>query len=356
MTESLTLRRRAFCLAGTGAAIAAIAAPSLSFAQTPNVANPVKLRFQLDWRFEAGVTPYVVALRKGYFAQEGLDVTLNVGSGAAATVTRLASGTADMGTGDMSSLAEFAANNPQVPARAVMVMYEQTPAAVFSLKKANIRTPADLRGKQLAAPINDGARKIFPVFAAANGLDAAKDVSWLSVEPAIRETMLARGQVEAITGYIASGLISLQRLGVAPEDISVMRFSEHGVNLYGNAILASDDFIKQQPQAVAGCLRAVTRALKDIVGNRPQAIASLKEQDPLIDARIEAMRLGIILDQEIGVPSVRRNGIGAIDLVRYQQGIEALAACLEFKSKPEAKNLVNASFLPAASSRMVFAA
>jgi len=242
-----------------------------------------------------------------------------------------------------------------LPAQAVMLMYEQTPAAVFSLKKTGIRRPADLRGRQLAAPVNDGARRVFPLFAVTNGLDPDKDVSWLSVEPALRETMLARGQVEAITGYMASGLISLQKLGVALEDIQVMRYADNGVNLYGNAIMASTSFIREQPKAVAGFLRAVTRALREVAADRPAAIATLKQQDPLVDTRIEMLRLEIILNQEIGVAATRRDGVGNIDIARYQKSIEALAKPLGFKSVPSAASLVNTSFLPPLAERRVFA-
>jgi NitT/TauT family transport system substrate-binding protein len=339
-------RRRLLCLGALGASVACPA-----FAQ----GTPVKLRFQLDWRFEAGTIPYVVALRKGYFAQEGLDVTLNVGAGAAATVTRLAAGNADMGTGDMNSLAEFAGNNAVVPAQAVLLMYERTPAAIFSLKKTGIRKPSDLKGRALAAPVNDGARKIFPLFAAANGLDAQKDVRWLSVEPAIRETMLAREQAEAISGYIASGLVSLQRIGVSPDDVAVMRYADFGVPLFGNAILASTAFAQQQPQAVSACLRAVMRAMKDIRADREGAVALLKQHDPLIDTRMELLRLGIVLDQEIGTPNVRRDGLGGIDLTRYQAGIDALAPVLGLKTVPRAGDLATDRFMPTLAERRVFA-
>lgn len=347
MIQAVNSRRRLLCLGALGATIAARA-----IRQTA----PIKMRFQLDWRFEAGTIPYVVALRKGYFAQEGLDVTLNVGTGAAATVTRLAAGNADMGTGDMNSLAEFAGNNSIVPAQAVMMMYERTPAAIFSLKKTGIRHPSDLKGRTLAAPVNDGARKIFPLFAGINAIDAQKDVKWMSVEPAIRETMLARGQAEAISGYIASCLVSLQRVGVSPDEIAVIRYADHGVQLYGNAILVSTAFAQQQPHAVAGFLRAVTRAMKEIQRDRENAVEMLKQQDPLIDARMELVRLSLVLDQEIGTPSVRRDGLGAIDTARYQLGIDALAPVLGFKNVPKASDLVTDRFLPALSERRVFAA
>lgn len=350
--SALSSRRRLVVQALVAAGAAGALHTPRAFAQ----AAQVKLRYQLDWRYEAGVCAQVLALRKGYFAQEGLDVTLNVGNGAANTVTRIASGVADMGTGDMNSLAEFAGNNGQVAAQAVMLLYEQTPATVFSLKKTGIRRPADLRGRSIAAPVNDGARRVFPLFAANNGLDAEKDVKWTSVEPAIRETMLVRGQTEAITGYMASGLISLQKLGVDPAEIEVMRYADFGVDLYGNAIMASPAFIKEQPKAVSAFLRAYTRALREVIGNRPGAVATLKEQDPLIDAAIETKRLEVILDREIGVPATKRDGVGSIDVARYQKSIDALARALNFKSVPAAASLVNTSFLPAAAERRVFPA
>jgi len=344
--SSISLRRRSLALGGLAALVGAPA-----WAQ----GAPVKVRFQCDWRFEAATIPYVLALRKGYFADEGLDVTLNVGAGAAATVTRLASGNFDMGTGDMNSLAEFVGNNGSVPAKAVMLMYESTPAAIFSLRKTGIQRPADLRGRLLAAPANDGARRIFPVFAQANGLDPAKDVSWTSVDPAMRETMLARGQVEAISGYMASGWVSLQRLGVAPEDIAVMKYAEHGVSLHGNAVMARPGFIEEQPQAVAGFLRAVVRGLKDAHRDRAGAVAVLKQHEPLVDTRIETLRLGVVIDGEIASPSARRHGVGGFELARYQQGIDALSRHLAFKSTPSAASLVDDRFLPAQALRQVFA-
>lgn len=333
----------------SAAAAAAMGAPAL--AQT----GPTKIRYQLDWRFEAGTAAHILALRKGYFTEEGLDVSLNVGAGAAATVTRLASGNFDMGTGDLSSLAEFAGNNAQSPATAVMVLYETTPAAVFSLKKSAITRPSDLKGKVLAAPANDGARRIFPLFANANGINAQSEVKWLSVDPALRETMLVRGQADAITGYIASGHVSLQRLGVKPEDIAVMRFSDFGVPLYGNAVLASSAFLREKPAAVAAYLRALTRAYRDAVKDRAGAVAALKAHEPLVDEKIESLRMDVILDDEIGTPAVRKAGIGQIDVERYQRGIDTLAKALEFKSVPKASSLVDMQHLPTASARRIYA-
>ena len=340
------LTRRTLLTAASASACS-LALPA--FAQ----AKPLKIRYQLDWRIVASATPYVVALRKGYFLDEGLDVTLNVGTGSAGTVTRIAAGNAEMGTGDISALAEFAANNPGIPAKAVMLIYEHTAAAAFALKKSGIRTPADLKGRQLAAPVSDTGRKLFPLFAAANGL-ALQDVSWLSVEPAMREAMLVRGQTDAITGNTSSALVSLAKLGVPRSEVVVMRYSEHGVPLYGNAILAHPQFAKEQPQAVTGFLKAYLRAVKDVNLDRAGGIAVLKQHEPLIEEKNELTGLGIILDQEIGTPNARKNGVGDINPEKFDKGLDMLAQVTALQRRPRYEELIDMSLLPARSDRLVF--
>lgn len=348
MTHLKTGLTRRSLLSAASATACSLALPT--FAQ----GKPLKIRYQLDWRIVASATPYVVALRKGYFLDEGLDVALNVGTGSAGTVTRIAAGNAEMGTGDISALTEFAANNPGIPARAVMLIYEHTAAAAFALRKSGILKPADLKGRQLAAPVSDTGRKLFPLFAAANGLDAARDVSWLSVEPAMREAMLVRGQADVITGNMSSALVSLGKLGVPREDVVVMRYAEHGVPLYGNAILAHPQFMKEHPQAVTGFLKAYLRAVKDVNQDRAGGIAVLKQYEPLIEEKNELAGLGIILDQEIGTPSARKNGVGDIQPEKFRQGLELLSQVASLATRPRYEDLIDMSLLPARADRMVF--
>ena len=116
------------------------------------------------------------------------------GNGSGNAVNRVASGTYDMGFADMAALMEFTANNPTAPGKpvAVMMVYNDTPAAVFSLKKSGIKTPADLNGKKLGAPVFDAGRRAYPIFAKANGLDAGK-ANWVSMDPPLREIRVRRG-------------------------------------------------------------------------------------------------------------------------------------------------------------------
>ncbi|MEI7782939.1 MAG: ABC transporter substrate-binding protein, partial [Betaproteobacteria bacterium] len=197
----------------TTVALAGLMSVGLAQAQT----TPIK--FQLDWRFEGPAAFFVTPVAKGYFKDAKLDVTVDAGNGSGGAVTRVASGTYDMGFADLAALMEFHANNPDAPNKpvAIMVVYNNTPASVMALKKTGIKTPADLAGKKLGAPVFDAGRRAFPIFQKANGIGA---VAWTAMDPPLRETMLARGDVDAITGFTFTSLLNLEARGVKAEDVT----------------------------------------------------------------------------------------------------------------------------------------
>jgi NitT/TauT family transport system substrate-binding protein len=313
-----------------------------------------KIRYTLDWRFEGPAAPFLLALDKGYFRDEKLDVQVDVGAGSPVAVNRVAAGTHDIGICDITSLFEFAANNQQNPAarmQAVYVYYEQSPAMAFALKKSGIKTPKDLEGKTLGAPVFDGGRKAFPIFAKATGIDSAK-IKWTAMEPSLRETMLVRGEVDAITGYHFSGLLSINARGVKDEDVVMFKYTDYNVPLYGNVIFASPKFIAEHPKAVAGFLRAVNRAIKEVYANPGAAIKYVKAHDAVIDEAIELKRLKLALEY-IVTPATRSSGLGGFNKVRLEQGLEAVQWGFGLKNKVNLDLILNSSFLPSSAERAI---
>jgi NitT/TauT family transport system substrate-binding protein len=224
-------------------------------------AQNTPLKFQLDWRFEGPAALFLTPAAKGYFKDAKLDVTIDAGNGSGGTVTRVASGAYDMGLADLAALMEFHANNPDAPNKpvAVMMVYNDTPASVMALKKSGIKTPADLAGKKMGAPVFDAGRKAFPIFAKANNIGA---VQWTAMDPPLRETMLVRGDVDAITGFTFTSLLNLEARGAKIEDIVVMPYPAFGVKLYGNAIIVSPKLLKENPAAIKAFLSAFTKGVK----------------------------------------------------------------------------------------------
>ncbi len=298
MTPNLvSLTRRALFAVATLVALPALA-------QTP-------IKFQLDWRFEGPAALFLASQAKGYYKAAGLDVTIDAGSGSGATVTRVASGAYDMGFADMAALMEFHANNPDAANKpvAVMMVYNNTPAAVLTLKKSGITKPADLSGKKLGAPVFDAGRRGFPIFAKANGVTG---VQWTSMDPALRETMLVRGDIDAITGFSFTSLLNLEARGVKTADIVVLPFPAWGVKLYGNVIIASPKLLKENPAAVKAFLSAFLKGAKEVMARPDEAIAYVKARDGIIDVALEQRRLRMAIDAVVASPDARAEGFGQV--------------------------------------------
>ena len=318
-------------------------------------AQDTKIKFQLDWRFEGPSALFLAARAKGYFQQEKLDVTIDAGNGSGNAVNRVASGTYEMGFADLAALMEFVGNNPTAPSKpvAVMMVYNNTPAAVFALKKSGIKTPADLNGKKLGAPVFDAGRKAFPIFAKANGLNLPS-INWTAMDPPLRETMLARGDVDAITGFYFTSLLNLNARGVKDEDVVAMLYPQFGVKLYGNAIIASEALIKNNPEAIRGFLRAFTKASRDVIADPDGSIKFVKERDAIIDEALEKRRLRLAIESSIATADAKAEGYGAVNEARLALMASQVADAFATKERIDASKIWNGSFLPSAAERDVF--
>ena len=317
-------------------------------------AQDTKIKFQLDWRFEGPSALFLLTKAKGYFAQEKLDVEIDAGSGSGNAVNRVASGTYQMGFADLAAVIEFVGNNPTAPSKpvGVMMLYDSTPAAVFSLRKTGIKSPADLHGKKLGAPVFDAGRRAFPIFVKANKLDASK-ITWTTMDPPLRETMLARGDVDAITGFYFTSLLNLNARGVKDEDIDVMMYPKYGTNIYGNAIIVSDTFMKDKPEAVRGFLRAMTKGIRDVLADPDGSIKFVKERDALIDEALEKRRMRLAIDSAIATPIAKADGIGGVQPARLADMVTQVSAAFDLKNPVKPEQVWNGTFLPPKADRMV---
>jgi NitT/TauT family transport system substrate-binding protein len=323
----------------------AIAFAAATVAAGSALAQSTPIKFQLDWRFEGPSALFLTPAAKGYFKDAKLDVTIDAGNGSGGAVTRVASGAYDMGFADLAALMEFHANNPDAPNKpiAVMMVYNDTPASVMALKKSGIKTPADLNGKKLGAPVFDAGRRAFPIFAKANNVSG---VQWTAMDPPLRETMLARGDVDAITGFTFTSLLNLEARGVKSEDVVILPYPEFGVKLYGNAIIASPKILKDNPAAVKAFLAAFAKGAKDVIANPSAAIADVKARDGIINADLETRRLKLAIDTVINSANARAEGFGQVNGPRLSLMASQVSDAFNTKTRINPDVVWNASYLP----------
>lgn len=327
-------------------ALGSFASATAAFAATP-------IKFQLDWRFEGPAALFLQPAAKGYFQAAGLNVTVDAGSGSGGAIQRVASGSYDMGFADLAALMEFHANNPDVKDKpvAVMMVYNNTPASVMALKQSAIAKPADLTGKKLGAPVFDAGRRGFPLFAKANKVG---DVQWTTMDPPLRETMLVRGDIDAITGFTFTSLLNLEARGVKAADVAVMPFADNGVKLYGNAIIASAKLVRENPEAVRAFLKAFSKGAKEVMANPGAAIAYVKERDGIVNTALETRRLQLAIDTVINTADARGEGFGQVSPTRMALMASQISDVYATKTRVNPETLWNGRFLPPVAELDVF--
>jgi NitT/TauT family transport system substrate-binding protein len=140
-------------------------------------------------------------------------VTIDAGNGSGGTVTRVASGTYDMGFADLAALMEFHANNPDAPNKpvAVMMVYNNTPAAVLALKKSGITKPGRPERQEAR---RTGVRRRPPRLPRSSPRPTTSPACLDQHGPAPARDHAVRGDVDAITGFSFTSLLNLEARGV----------------------------------------------------------------------------------------------------------------------------------------------
>ena len=301
------------------------------------------LKFTLDFRVTSQTAPFFLALTKGYYKEEGLDVTIDVGAGSVASITRVASGAYDLGLGDISSLVEFHANNPDTPVQAVYQYYSRAPFVIIGRKDRGVTTDfASLKGKKVAAAAVEATRRCWPM--AARALGAAPDLfDWVTTDFSARDNVMVRGDVDAATYFHDSAVSLFARL---PEkDLSVLEYGQTGLQLYGNALLAGK-LLHERPEAARAFVRATQRALRETLAQPDAALAAVKAREPILNLDTERARWAITRKYLL-TPEVQAHGLGGVQGAVLARQVDEVAAVFKLPRKPAAERIFNPAFLPA---------
>jgi NitT/TauT family transport system substrate-binding protein len=282
------------------------------------------VKFTLDFIPLGRHAPWYVAVAKGYYKQEGLNVTIIPAKGTADSIRALDSGIVDLGFIDVPSLVAAGAETTSI--RIVAVNYQQPPYSVFSLDPgANINRPQDMVGKEFSAGNASFIPRIHQAFMKQNGLDPAT-LKIVSIEPGALVAALAARKIQSI-GLFAMSETAIRR-AVKDAEVRHMLLADHGLDIYANGIGAKEDFLQKNPDLVRRFVRASLRGWKDALAN-PEEAATLQVQTvKALNPQIIAEELQVVRRLAV-VPDTQKNGLGHVDRDKFRRTVEFVNANFE---------------------------
>lgn len=314
-------------------------------------AKGTPFKFNLGWKFEASGAGYLLAQKRGYYSDLGLDVTIDSGNGSAGAVSLVASNAYDAASADLASLIELKSRNPSAGLKAVAIQYDLNPNAVIVRKGGPIQSPKDFIGKRILGQPFNASRKLFAAFAKAQGFDTSS-VIWENLDPSTGEARFVKGDFDGMATFFFTGSLNLEAKGMKPSELEIFRFSDFGIESYGNGIVASAK-AQENPDALRAFIAGSTQGWLDAIADPVAAAAAVKERDPLVNVGVETKRLELIINGTMRTPSTQTQGWGAAENSRIQATIDETVAALGLARAPSASEVWTDIYLPAQERRLV---
>jgi NitT/TauT family transport system substrate-binding protein len=326
-------------------ALTIAAIPLFALIPATAVEAPTKLKLVLNWKYQGPQGLFFLADDRGYFKSEGIDLTIDQGSGSGTAPILVANGTYDAGFGDINALIELAGRKPEDAPIAVYVMYNQPPFTVAVKAESPIKSPKDFEGRTLGGATGDGALKLFPALCKIGKIDCTK-VNITNMAPNLREQMLMQGQVDGVFGYVNTILFSAKLIGVEEKQIRFINYGDYGMDLYSNAIVVTKKLVKEKPEIVKGLVRAINKGVVDMLKEPDAAVASVAKREPLIKIPVERERLDATLRGEMNHPEIARVGLGDVDTARLKRSIDVLVDANALPRTPAVEEIFTPAMLP----------
>ena len=310
-----------------------------SFLSTPGVGNAAdKITFVTDYGLYGRHAYYFVAIEKGYYARENIEIEIVRSPGSANTIKQVANGTAQFGFADAFAVVLGRAND-EIPVKLIAMIYPKPPHAVYVLKDSGIAAPKDFEGKTLADTAFSSVPKLFATYAKAAGIDATK-VKWIAAANEALPAMLTAGRVDGIGQFTVGE--PLLAAAAAPKAVVGFSYGAVGLDYYSNGLVASDTMLQSNPGLVRRFVKATLDGLRSAIADPKEAGEILHKHQRGIDVSIAIGETNKV--KELAVqPNVP---LGSMDAARVQKTIDVVAATFELKKKVSPADVYSPGWLP----------
>jgi len=301
------------------------------------------ITFSLDFIVLGRHAPFYVAIDKGFFKDEGLNVNIISAKGTAQGIQNVESGLAQIGFIDVASLVVARAAGSTV--KVVSVVYQKAPFCFFSLDPgANVRSIRDFEGLTVGSHSGSHISNIAKAMMRKANLDPNK-LTVENIEPSARIAMLATRKIPAIDFFI----ITKPAMERAVKDAKVVTFlfADHGLDLYSNGIGAKESFLKENPEVMKAFVRAALKGYQYSFKHPQEAAEIIQKHAKALKNDITVEELKIVEDLAV-TPDVKKSGLGSFTVERMKTSVDWMVENGGFpKDKaPKVEDVYATGFLP----------
>lgn len=299
-----------------------------------HAATPLTL--VLNWVPGADHAPFFFALRQGWFAQAGIDLTVDSVAGSPEAVKRAAR---DAGTVAVADFVAYLRTRSSIPGTtAVMALQPRSPYAVYFSASSGIERVQDLAGKRIAVQPQDPMRGLWGPLARRNGA-AAGPASWVDRSNAAKPDALAAGEADAAFNPFLHN--HLNYAAVLGTDMRVLWWHELGFAAYGHVLVAGDALTRGSPELARRFVAVVQRAWAQCLAQAAPCLDALLAEHPQLNrAREQALwELVAQLYRATDSPPA----LGAFEPARVASTVADLDAAFATRTSPE--GAVDSTFL-----------
>jgi NitT/TauT family transport system substrate-binding protein len=293
----------------------------------------------LNWYLGGLHTPFYLGLERGYYADEGIDLTINEGRGSARAVQVIAAKGDTFGMSDAGSLMLGAAQG--APIKAVMSLLNTSGFGIISLAETGITSVKDLEGKTLAVSPGDALTQLFPAVVAANELDGDA-IELVFMDPPAKPVAVMEKRTDALLGGIDDQYFLIEAQGHEPASL---RFADLGVNTVGITIHTHEDVLAENPDLVRRFVKASVRSWQAALDDPEAAVEAALKVKPDLNRESTLKQLQVDLGLLFS-PNTEGHGIGYGAEADWQHTKELLAEYRELETDREASSFYTNEFLP----------
>jgi NitT/TauT family transport system substrate-binding protein len=299
--------------------------------------------FQANWLIQ-GENAYMVAGReKGFYAEEGIDITLNRGFGSGDTIKKIATSAADIGTADVGVLM-LSRLREGLPVRCISTEYTYSPQGVWALESGPIHGIADLAGKRFGITPGNSLSVYFPLLAEANKLDM-NTVHFINMEASALLPTLLAGQIDAMPGFATNFDLRNDAARAQGKPMHDFALAENGVRVYGECQIVTERTIATKPDLLRRYLRATRHALEWSRDHPEETAHLISASYPELDEKAVLVNHKSYMDYVFNAQSAK-TGIGGFDTHQLQVTLDAVRKAQGITETIDLNTIVDASFLP----------